>query len=157
MVGDLSDSEGDLSSESLVKDEEFQGTEETHRAFSHGTELIPWYETRPLTLLTRTHTKLHASLTSRTLHPTGTCCRCNQTFTSSCCMGQRSSTTTRIVTSQLAACCDCSPTTSHSPGVKTKPAVSSHSQVVSTGNVAARLIQLTEALRSSQEISPLAS
>ncbi|XP_075884265.1 1-phosphatidylinositol 4,5-bisphosphate phosphodiesterase epsilon-1 isoform X2 [Nelusetta ayraudi] len=43
MVGDLSDSEGDLSSESLVKDEEFQGTEETHRAFSHGTELIPWY------------------------------------------------------------------------------------------------------------------
>ncbi|XP_034564652.1 1-phosphatidylinositol 4,5-bisphosphate phosphodiesterase epsilon-1 isoform X2 [Notolabrus celidotus] len=43
MVGDLSDSEGDLSSESLVKEVEFQGTEETHRAFSHGTELIPWY------------------------------------------------------------------------------------------------------------------
>ncbi|CAJ1081049.1 -phosphatidylinositol 4%2C5-bisphosphate phosphodiesterase epsilon-1 isoform X1 [Xyrichtys novacula] len=43
MVGDLSDSEGDLSSESLVKEEEFQGTEETHKAFSHGTELIPWY------------------------------------------------------------------------------------------------------------------
>lgn len=42
MVGDLSDSEGDLSSESLVKEVEFQGTEETHRAFSHGTELIPW-------------------------------------------------------------------------------------------------------------------
>lgn len=61
MVGDLSDSEGDLSSESLVKDEEFQGTEETHRAFSHGTELIPWYETRPLTLHTRR--KLDASLT----------------------------------------------------------------------------------------------
>uniref|UniRef100_UPI0037E991A6 1-phosphatidylinositol 4,5-bisphosphate phosphodiesterase epsilon-1 isoform X1 n=1 Tax=Semicossyphus pulcher TaxID=241346 RepID=UPI0037E991A6 len=43
MLGDLSDSEGDLSSESLVKEVEFQGTEETHRAFSHGTELIPWY------------------------------------------------------------------------------------------------------------------
>ncbi|KAM9336797.1 1-phosphatidylinositol 4,5-bisphosphate phosphodiesterase epsilon-1 [Symphorus nematophorus] len=43
MVGDLSDSEGDLSSEPLVKEVEFQGTEETHRAFSHGTELIPWY------------------------------------------------------------------------------------------------------------------
>uniref|UniRef100_A0A8C4NR84 Phosphoinositide phospholipase C n=1 Tax=Dicentrarchus labrax TaxID=13489 RepID=A0A8C4NR84_DICLA len=42
MVGDLSDSEGDLSSEP-VKEVEFQGTEETHRAFSHGTELIPWY------------------------------------------------------------------------------------------------------------------
>ncbi|XP_054454527.1 1-phosphatidylinositol 4,5-bisphosphate phosphodiesterase epsilon-1 isoform X2 [Anoplopoma fimbria] len=43
MVGDLSDSEGDLSSEPAVKEVEFQGTEETHRAFSHGTELIPWY------------------------------------------------------------------------------------------------------------------
>ncbi|XP_027145391.1 1-phosphatidylinositol 4,5-bisphosphate phosphodiesterase epsilon-1 isoform X1 [Larimichthys crocea] len=43
MVGDLSDSESDLSSEPVVKDVEFQGTEETHRAFSHGTELIPWY------------------------------------------------------------------------------------------------------------------
>ncbi|CAK6981814.1 -phosphatidylinositol 4%2C5-bisphosphate phosphodiesterase epsilon-1 isoform X2 [Scomber scombrus] len=42
-VGDLSDSEGDLSSEPVVKEMEFQGTEETHRAFSHGTELIPWY------------------------------------------------------------------------------------------------------------------
>lgn len=42
VVGDLSDSEGDLSSEPLMKEEEFQGTEETHRAFSHGTELIPW-------------------------------------------------------------------------------------------------------------------
>uniref|UniRef100_A0A3Q0RX65 Phosphoinositide phospholipase C n=1 Tax=Amphilophus citrinellus TaxID=61819 RepID=A0A3Q0RX65_AMPCI len=42
-VGDLSDSEGDLSSEPVVKEVEFQGTEETHRAFSHGTELIPWY------------------------------------------------------------------------------------------------------------------
>uniref|UniRef100_A0A665W4E4 Phosphoinositide phospholipase C n=1 Tax=Echeneis naucrates TaxID=173247 RepID=A0A665W4E4_ECHNA len=43
MVWDLSDSDGDLSSEPPVKDAEFQGTEETHRAFSHGTELIPWY------------------------------------------------------------------------------------------------------------------
>ncbi|XP_067343734.1 1-phosphatidylinositol 4,5-bisphosphate phosphodiesterase epsilon-1 isoform X4 [Channa argus] len=43
MVGDLSDSDGDLSSETAVKEVEFQGTEETHRAFSHGTELIPWY------------------------------------------------------------------------------------------------------------------
>ncbi|KAF7668924.1 hypothetical protein LDENG_00276200 [Lucifuga dentata] len=43
MVGDLSDSEGDLSSEQVVKEVEFQGTEESHRAFSHGTELIPWY------------------------------------------------------------------------------------------------------------------
>lgn len=42
MVGDLSDSDGDLSSESQVKEAEFQGTEETHKAFSHGTELIPW-------------------------------------------------------------------------------------------------------------------
>uniref|UniRef100_A0A674A2X5 Phosphoinositide phospholipase C n=1 Tax=Salmo trutta TaxID=8032 RepID=A0A674A2X5_SALTR len=38
---DLSDSEGDLSE--LAKEVEFQGTEETHRAFGHGTELIPWY------------------------------------------------------------------------------------------------------------------
>uniref|UniRef100_A0A7N9AT54 Phosphoinositide phospholipase C n=1 Tax=Mastacembelus armatus TaxID=205130 RepID=A0A7N9AT54_9TELE len=43
MVGDLSDSDGDLSSEPVVKEVEFQGTEETHKAFSHGTELIPWY------------------------------------------------------------------------------------------------------------------
>ncbi|XP_076007670.1 1-phosphatidylinositol 4,5-bisphosphate phosphodiesterase epsilon-1 isoform X2 [Genypterus blacodes] len=43
MVGDLSDSEGDLSSEQAAKEMEFHGTEETHRAFSHGTELIPWY------------------------------------------------------------------------------------------------------------------
>lgn len=42
MVGDLSDSDGDLSSEPVVKEVEFQGTEETHRAYSHGTELIPW-------------------------------------------------------------------------------------------------------------------
>uniref|UniRef100_A0A672JF31 Phosphoinositide phospholipase C n=1 Tax=Salarias fasciatus TaxID=181472 RepID=A0A672JF31_SALFA len=43
-VGDLSDSEGDLSScEFIVKEADFQGTEETHRAFNHGTELIPWY------------------------------------------------------------------------------------------------------------------
>ncbi|XP_058477625.1 1-phosphatidylinositol 4,5-bisphosphate phosphodiesterase epsilon-1 [Solea solea] len=43
MVGDLSDSDGDLSCETAMKDVEFQGTEETHQAFSHGTELIPWY------------------------------------------------------------------------------------------------------------------
>ncbi|KAM9716500.1 1-phosphatidylinositol 4,5-bisphosphate phosphodiesterase epsilon-1 isoform 5-T8 [Menidia menidia] len=42
-VGDLSDSDGDLSVEPVVKEVEFQGTEETHRAFSHGIELIPWY------------------------------------------------------------------------------------------------------------------
>lgn len=42
MLGDLSDSDGDLSTEPVVKEVEFQGTEETHRAFSHGTELIPW-------------------------------------------------------------------------------------------------------------------
>lgn len=40
-MGELSDSEGDLSEQS--KDVEFQGTEDTHRAFGHGTELIPWY------------------------------------------------------------------------------------------------------------------
>uniref|UniRef100_A0A673ZX93 Phosphoinositide phospholipase C n=1 Tax=Salmo trutta TaxID=8032 RepID=A0A673ZX93_SALTR len=39
--GDLSDSEGDLSEQ--AKEAAFQGTEETHRAFAHGTELIPWY------------------------------------------------------------------------------------------------------------------
>uniref|UniRef100_H2TGF4 Phosphoinositide phospholipase C n=1 Tax=Takifugu rubripes TaxID=31033 RepID=H2TGF4_TAKRU len=43
MVGDLSDSDGDLPSEPAVKEGEFQGTEETHKAFNHGTELIPWY------------------------------------------------------------------------------------------------------------------
>ncbi|XP_068610524.1 1-phosphatidylinositol 4,5-bisphosphate phosphodiesterase epsilon-1 [Brachionichthys hirsutus] len=43
MAGDLSDSESDLSSELVVKEAEFQGTAETHRAFCHGTELIPWY------------------------------------------------------------------------------------------------------------------
>nr|XP_057918195.1 1-phosphatidylinositol 4,5-bisphosphate phosphodiesterase epsilon-1 isoform X3 [Doryrhamphus excisus] len=43
MVGDLSDSEGDLSSEPAANETEFQGTEETHKAFCHGTELIPWY------------------------------------------------------------------------------------------------------------------
>ncbi|XP_020567543.2 1-phosphatidylinositol 4,5-bisphosphate phosphodiesterase epsilon-1 isoform X4 [Oryzias latipes] len=42
-VGDLSDSDGDLSVEPVIKEVEFQGTEETHKAFSHGTELIPWY------------------------------------------------------------------------------------------------------------------
>ncbi|XP_061562127.1 1-phosphatidylinositol 4,5-bisphosphate phosphodiesterase epsilon-1 isoform X1 [Phycodurus eques] len=43
MVGYLSDSEGDLSSEPGANEMEFQGTEETHKAFCHGTELIPWY------------------------------------------------------------------------------------------------------------------
>lgn len=42
-VGDLSDSEGDSSSEPVAKEVEFQGTEDTHKAFSHNTELIPWY------------------------------------------------------------------------------------------------------------------
>ncbi|XP_061665824.1 1-phosphatidylinositol 4,5-bisphosphate phosphodiesterase epsilon-1 isoform X2 [Syngnathoides biaculeatus] len=42
-AGDLSDSEGDLSSEPAANDVDFQGTEETHKAFCHGTELIPWY------------------------------------------------------------------------------------------------------------------
>ncbi|KAJ7987722.1 hypothetical protein DPEC_G00329440 [Dallia pectoralis] len=41
VVGDLSDSEGEISE--LAKEVHFQGTEETHRAFTHGTELIPWY------------------------------------------------------------------------------------------------------------------
>ncbi|XP_058840982.1 1-phosphatidylinositol 4,5-bisphosphate phosphodiesterase epsilon-1 isoform X1 [Acipenser ruthenus] len=40
-VGDLSDSEGDLSEQ--AKDYDFQGTEEQQKAFSHGTELVPWY------------------------------------------------------------------------------------------------------------------
>lgn len=41
-VGDLSDFDGDTPSEPAVKEVEFQGSDETHRAFSHGTELIPW-------------------------------------------------------------------------------------------------------------------
>ncbi|KPP79148.1 1-phosphatidylinositol 4,5-bisphosphate phosphodiesterase epsilon-1-like [Scleropages formosus] len=41
IVGDFSDSEGDLSEQG--KELEFQGFEETQKAFSHGTELIPWY------------------------------------------------------------------------------------------------------------------
>ncbi|KAG7492782.1 hypothetical protein MATL_G00017850 [Megalops atlanticus] len=41
VVGDLSDSEGDLSEQ--AKEAEFQGVEETQKAFTHGTELIPWY------------------------------------------------------------------------------------------------------------------
>ncbi|XP_066549709.1 1-phosphatidylinositol 4,5-bisphosphate phosphodiesterase epsilon-1 isoform X3 [Amia ocellicauda] len=41
IVGDLSDSEGDLSEQS--KDVDLQGVEEQQKAFSHGTELIPWY------------------------------------------------------------------------------------------------------------------
>ncbi|MGH0117316.1 UNVERIFIED_CONTAM: hypothetical protein FKN15_013839, partial [Acipenser sinensis] len=40
-VGDLSDSEGDLSEQ--AKDYDFQGVEEQQKAFSHGTELVPWY------------------------------------------------------------------------------------------------------------------
>ncbi|XP_076141340.1 1-phosphatidylinositol 4,5-bisphosphate phosphodiesterase epsilon-1-like [Alosa pseudoharengus] len=41
-VGDLSDSETDLSDQSKVEPD-FQGVEETQRAFGHGTELVPWY------------------------------------------------------------------------------------------------------------------
>ncbi|XP_064175476.1 1-phosphatidylinositol 4,5-bisphosphate phosphodiesterase epsilon-1 isoform X3 [Anguilla rostrata] len=41
IVGDLSDSDGDLSEQ--AKEVEFQGVEETQKAFTHGTELIPWY------------------------------------------------------------------------------------------------------------------
>ncbi|KAJ8264365.1 hypothetical protein GJAV_G00148300 [Gymnothorax javanicus] len=41
IMGDLSDSDGDLPEQ--VKEVEFQGVEETHKAFAHGTELIPWY------------------------------------------------------------------------------------------------------------------
>lgn len=41
-MGDLSDSETDLSDQSKVEPD-FQGVEETQRAFGHGTELIPWY------------------------------------------------------------------------------------------------------------------
>lgn len=40
-MGDLSDSDGDLSEQ--AKEVEFQGVEETQKAFTHGTELIPWY------------------------------------------------------------------------------------------------------------------
>ncbi|XP_062330933.1 1-phosphatidylinositol 4,5-bisphosphate phosphodiesterase epsilon-1 [Osmerus eperlanus] len=43
VVGDLSDSEGDLTDPQGKIEVEFQGTEETHQAFSHSTELIPWY------------------------------------------------------------------------------------------------------------------
>lgn len=43
MVGDLSDSECDLSSEPVSKEGELQSTEDAHKAFSHNTELIPWY------------------------------------------------------------------------------------------------------------------
>ncbi|XP_031435387.1 1-phosphatidylinositol 4,5-bisphosphate phosphodiesterase epsilon-1-like isoform X3 [Clupea harengus] len=42
IVGDLSDSETDLSDQPKVEPD-FQGVEETQRAFGHGTELIPWY------------------------------------------------------------------------------------------------------------------
>nr|XP_023698097.1 1-phosphatidylinositol 4,5-bisphosphate phosphodiesterase epsilon-1 isoform X2 [Paramormyrops kingsleyae] len=41
VLGDLSDSEGDLSEQG--KEGDFQGVEETPKAFGHGTELIPWY------------------------------------------------------------------------------------------------------------------
>ena len=41
-MGDLSDSETDLSDQPKVEPD-FQGVEETQRAFGHGTELIPWY------------------------------------------------------------------------------------------------------------------
>lgn len=47
----------------------------------------------------------------------GTCYRCSRMFTSFCCRGPRSSTTTRTATSQHAVCCGCNPTTQHSPGV----------------------------------------
>uniref|UniRef100_A0AAY4BXV5 Phosphoinositide phospholipase C n=1 Tax=Denticeps clupeoides TaxID=299321 RepID=A0AAY4BXV5_9TELE len=42
IVGDLSDSETDLSEQPRAETE-FQGVEETQRPFSHGTELVPWY------------------------------------------------------------------------------------------------------------------
>nr|XP_005991625.1 PREDICTED: 1-phosphatidylinositol 4,5-bisphosphate phosphodiesterase epsilon-1 isoform X2 [Latimeria chalumnae] len=41
IVGDLSDSEGDIFEQS--REWEVQGVEDQKRAFSHGTELIPWY------------------------------------------------------------------------------------------------------------------
>uniref|UniRef100_A0A3B4C9C4 Phosphoinositide phospholipase C n=1 Tax=Pygocentrus nattereri TaxID=42514 RepID=A0A3B4C9C4_PYGNA len=41
LVGDLSDSEGDLMEQPHEAD--LQSPEELHGAFSHGTELIPWY------------------------------------------------------------------------------------------------------------------
>lgn len=53
----------------------------------------------------------------------GTCCRYNPMFTSFCCRGLRSSTTTRTATSQLAVCCDYSRTTQHSPGVNSDSVV----------------------------------
>ncbi|KAK7919592.1 hypothetical protein WMY93_010876 [Mugilogobius chulae] len=43
MVGDLSDSEGDLSSEPVSKEGDSQSIEDSHKAFNHNTELIPWY------------------------------------------------------------------------------------------------------------------
>uniref|UniRef100_A0AAV2LGA3 Phosphoinositide phospholipase C n=1 Tax=Knipowitschia caucasica TaxID=637954 RepID=A0AAV2LGA3_KNICA len=42
-VGELSDSESDLSSEPVSKDGDCQSTEDAHKAFNHNTELIPWY------------------------------------------------------------------------------------------------------------------
>lgn len=110
----MSDSESDLSSEQVVKEAEFQGTEETHRAFNHGTELIPWYDTH-----TGTHT---CTCTIKQMAHTsvfflGMYCRYSQMFTSLCCRGLQSSTMTRTAISQLAVCCACNLTTQHSLGV----------------------------------------
>ncbi|XP_063817712.1 1-phosphatidylinositol 4,5-bisphosphate phosphodiesterase epsilon-1 isoform X4 [Pseudophryne corroboree] len=41
LMGDLSDSESDISDQS--KEFDLHGSEEQQKAFSHGTELIPWY------------------------------------------------------------------------------------------------------------------
>lgn len=85
----------------------------------------PWHWTH--SLVRNTQTQLHSPkktvyLTQQTLHTLyslclGTCCHYNLMFTSSCCRGLQSSTTTRTATSQLAVCCDCSLTTQHLPGV----------------------------------------
>ncbi|XP_051925269.1 1-phosphatidylinositol 4,5-bisphosphate phosphodiesterase epsilon-1 isoform X2 [Hippocampus zosterae] len=42
-VAEPSDSQGEPSSEPAANETEFRGTRETHRAFCHGIELIPWY------------------------------------------------------------------------------------------------------------------
>uniref|UniRef100_A0A8C4ZDX2 Phosphoinositide phospholipase C n=1 Tax=Gadus morhua TaxID=8049 RepID=A0A8C4ZDX2_GADMO len=42
-VGDVSDAEAEPCLEAGGKEVEFQGTEETHPAFAHNTEIIPWY------------------------------------------------------------------------------------------------------------------
>ncbi|TSK14528.1 1-phosphatidylinositol 4,5-bisphosphate phosphodiesterase epsilon-1 [Bagarius yarrelli] len=41
LVGDLSDSEGDLTEQ--PRESDLQSPEEPERAFSHGTEVVPWY------------------------------------------------------------------------------------------------------------------